>query len=78
MTNAMLTDADPAMGVAFGSRFGLYELLAAGPVSACEVADWSGLSEIDVSRWLHAQSAAGYVVCDEAGRYRCWSPIKTT
>lgn len=65
-------------GVGFGARYGLYELLGAGAVSPKEVADWSGLCESEIARWLTGQEAGGYVVQDDAGRYRCWSYIRNS
>lgn len=76
METATKEQSETGQGVGFGARYGLYELLAAGPVSAREVADWSGLCETEISRWLAGQETDGYVVRDEAGRYRCWSFIK--
>jgi peroxiredoxin len=69
------TKATEAEGVGFGARFGLYELLGAGAVSAREAAHWSGLPESLVSDWLEAQSAEGYLVRDDVGRFRCFSFI---
>lgn len=75
MTMTQFDPDDTAAGVAFGARYGLYELLAAGPVSAREVSDWSGLPASAVAEWLARQEADGCVVRDDRGRYRCWSPI---
>lgn len=75
MTTSRQADTRTAEGVAFGEKFGLYELLGAGAVSPREVADWSGLPETAVGHWLAVQASEGYVVPDGTGRYRCWSFI---
>jgi arsenite methyltransferase len=75
LTTTQFDPDEKAAGTAFGARYGLYELLAAGAVSAREVSDWSGLPASEVAGWLARQEAAGCVVRDTRGRYRCWSPI---
>jgi SAM-dependent methyltransferase len=57
-----LTSAYTGVMVSLGSKLGLYRaMLAAGPLSAKEVAKRAGCAERYVREWLNAQAAGGYV-----------------
>ena len=65
-------DAAAAAGglsVAIGDRLGLYSAMAgAGPMTAAELADKTGLVERYIDEWLAAQAGLGYVTYDPAAR----------
>ncbi|HEY1575872.1 MAG TPA: SAM-dependent methyltransferase, partial [Terracidiphilus sp.] len=46
--------------VMIGERLGLYKALAAGPMSASELAVKTGTDERYVREWLSSQAAGGY------------------
>jgi SAM-dependent methyltransferase len=51
--------------VVIGERLGLYKALAAGPVTAAELAAKTSTDERYVREWLASQAAGGYVAYDE-------------
>ena len=61
-----------AANVVLGDKLGLYRALAtAGPVTAAELAERTGISARYLAEWLAGQAAGGYVAYDAgAGRYR--------
>jgi hypothetical protein len=76
MTTMMTVHASPDESVAFGERYGLYRTLSEGPFTAGELAERSGLPEMQVSHWLAAQESGGYVVHGRGGgRYQNWCEI---
>jgi len=52
--------------VVIGEELGLYKALAAGPLSAAEVAQKTGTDPRYVREWLSSQAAGGYVTYDAA------------
>lgn len=64
-----ISDLGAAMSgvlVSIGDELGFYEVLAAGPVTAAELADRTGTHERYVREWLANQAAGGYVEYDQA------------
>jgi 2-polyprenyl-3-methyl-5-hydroxy-6-metoxy-1,4-benzoquinol methylase len=65
-------DAAAAAGglsVAIGDRLGLYSAMAgAGPITAAELAEKTGLVERYIDEWLGVQAGLGYVTYDPAAR----------
>jgi SAM-dependent methyltransferase len=56
--------------VVMGDKLGLYRALAAGPLTAAELADRTGTAERYIREWLNAQAAGDFVTYDPAsGRY---------
>jgi 2-polyprenyl-3-methyl-5-hydroxy-6-metoxy-1,4-benzoquinol methylase len=55
------------MTVYLGVRLGLYEALAAGPVTAGEFAGRAGIAHRYAREWLEQQAAAGIVAVDDTG-----------
>src|SRR5277367_480110 len=57
--------------VVMGDKLGLYRAMAgAGPLSATELAERTGVAERYVREWLNAQAAGGFVEYDpDSGRY---------
>ena len=51
--------------VVIGERLGLYKALAAGPVTAAELAAKTDTDERYLQEWLASQAAGGYVAYDE-------------
>src|SRR5579863_10236082 len=51
--------------VVIGERLGLYKALAAGPLTAAELAAKTQTDERYVREWLSSQAAGGYVTYDE-------------
>ena len=51
--------------VVIGERLGLYKALAAGPMTAAELAAKTSTDERYVREWLASQAAGGYVIYDE-------------
>ena len=54
--------------VVIGEKLGLYKALAAGPMSAAELAAKTATDERYVREWLASQAAGGYVTYNEATR----------
>ncbi len=52
--------------VVIGERLGLYKALAAGPVTAAELATKTGTDVRYLREWLSSQAAGGYVTYDES------------
>src|ERR1700741_737565 len=48
--------------VVIGERLGLYKALAAGPMTAAELATKTGTDKRYVREWLSSQAAGGYVI----------------
>jgi SAM-dependent methyltransferase len=56
--------------VVLGDKLGLYKAMAgAGPLTAGELAERSGVTERYVREWLNGQAAGGYVGYEGGGRY---------
>jgi SAM-dependent methyltransferase len=55
--------------VVLGDRLGLYAALAAGPLTARELAKKTSTEARYVTEWLAANAASGYVTYDGDGRY---------
>ncbi len=53
--------------VVLGDKLGYYTVMAAGPVTAAELAQASGTGEPYAREWLNAQAAGGYVEYDSVG-----------
>lgn len=76
MVTMMTVHATTDAGVAYGERFGLYQALGTKPQSARDLAGRTGLPLAQVSHWLTAQEAGGYLVRDRfTGLYRAWCEI---
>jgi 2-polyprenyl-3-methyl-5-hydroxy-6-metoxy-1,4-benzoquinol methylase len=59
-----------AATVILGDKLGLYKALAAGPMTAAELAEKTGTRERYVTEWLASQAASGYVQYDsKSGRF---------
>jgi len=52
--------------VVIGERLGLYKALAAGPMTAAELAAKTAMDERYLREWLASQAAGGYVTYDES------------
>jgi len=73
----MLGDVGAAMGAALvllGDKFGLYKALAAGALTAAELASRTGTVERYVREWAAAQAAAGYINYDATSGKFSMSP----
>jgi SAM-dependent methyltransferase len=67
-----LADLGGSVGTAMvviGDKLGIYRSLAAGPQTAVELAERTGLAERYLREWLNAQAAGGYVTYLGEGRY---------
>ncbi|MCE7979806.1 MAG: class I SAM-dependent methyltransferase [Caldilinea sp. CFX5] len=60
--------------VIIGDKLGLYQALAAGPVTAHQLAERTGTAERYVREWLAAQAASGYINYDAAAQQFSMSP----
>ena len=61
--------AQSAALVALGDRLGLYKAMAgAGPLTAAQLAERTGTSEVYLREWLANQACGGYVEYDAASR----------
>jgi SAM-dependent methyltransferase len=68
-----------AGNVLVGDRLGLYRALAeAGPLTAAELAAYTGTAERYVREWLAGQAASGYVSHDPGARRYWLSPAQAT
>src|SRR5687768_6080522 len=63
-----------AVLVSIGDELGLYKALAAGPMTATELAAKTGTSERYVREWLGNQAAGGYVEYDAAAEKFSMTP----
>ena len=54
--------------VVIGEKLGLYKALAAGPMTAAELAAKTGTDERYLREWLSSQAAGGYVTYDAGTR----------
>ncbi len=62
--------------IAFGERYGLYEIIAReGPVTTQYLANVSALPEAIVRDWLDTQAAGHYLVRSSDGQYQSWCEL---